>query len=440
MFKDKLKDNRTKLNLSQDELAQKIFVSRSAVAKWEQGRGIPEDESLNRLAGLFGIASDLLLTKEDMKEEVAQSEKNLDKSRKKSIIGFIVAGVSIGALAITLLSGAFVYGPTGEENTETLNVNGVTAHDGRVVNVDFESQGKIDYSYWQDAVFKDEFGTSVSSIEDLNLREGDRVEISYLKDANMFGAARIGSMGLSEIALKSHAFVSADALFGMGYSFLDQDFGEEPTFSSSADNVAYARFYEENPTSFSPSLDLETKNVYSITLSMAFHNTIKIGIAFDPDLVRGKVCWPFFNGYSNKWSRYFTDMETGNPSLDFGVYTLVFDSMSSFYVGAVPLKASPCGYGYVDYDVTVFAKKNPSYYEIESYDASDSLLGTEKVFPSTDVSSLSLPSGRSYSLVKEYRDGSLVSTSERIVKGGKTNLYFSNSFGFFDRDSSAVTL
>lgn len=50
MFKDKLKENRLKSGLSQEELAQKVFVSRSAIAKWEQGRGLPEDESLDRLA------------------------------------------------------------------------------------------------------------------------------------------------------------------------------------------------------------------------------------------------------------------------------------------------------------------------------------------------------------------------------------------------------
>ena len=70
MFKDKLKDNRLRLGLSQEDLAQKIFVSRSAVAKWEQGRGIPEDDSLERLSELFGIPSDVLLSKEDMKQEV----------------------------------------------------------------------------------------------------------------------------------------------------------------------------------------------------------------------------------------------------------------------------------------------------------------------------------------------------------------------------------
>ena len=219
MFKDKLKENRVKLDLSQEELAQKVFVSRSAIAKWEQGRGLPGDESLDRLAGLFGTTADLLLTKQDMKEEVAQSEKNSLKSRKKAIISFVVAGLAVGALAITLLTGTFAYNPTGNEESEILDLNDVIHNEERVVTLDFEGQGKADYSKWQKAVFKDEAGFSVPSIQDLNLRKGDKVEISYLADANMFGRKRIGSTGLSEISLKSHEFDSTQTLFGVGYSF-----------------------------------------------------------------------------------------------------------------------------------------------------------------------------------------------------------------------------
>ncbi len=46
MFKDKLKELRMNKNLSQYELAEKIFVSRSTIAKWENGNGIPSDANL----------------------------------------------------------------------------------------------------------------------------------------------------------------------------------------------------------------------------------------------------------------------------------------------------------------------------------------------------------------------------------------------------------
>ena len=48
MFKDKLKELREKEGLSQQGLADKLFVSRSAIAKWENGNGIPSDEILKQ--------------------------------------------------------------------------------------------------------------------------------------------------------------------------------------------------------------------------------------------------------------------------------------------------------------------------------------------------------------------------------------------------------
>lgn len=66
MFKDKLKELREKEGLSQQELADKLFVSRSAVAKWENGNGIPSDVNLDSICKFFDIdKKHLKLKKED---------------------------------------------------------------------------------------------------------------------------------------------------------------------------------------------------------------------------------------------------------------------------------------------------------------------------------------------------------------------------------------
>ena len=66
MFKDKLKELREKEGLSQQELADKLFVSRSAVAKWENGNGIPSDVNLDAICKFFDIdKKQLKLKKED---------------------------------------------------------------------------------------------------------------------------------------------------------------------------------------------------------------------------------------------------------------------------------------------------------------------------------------------------------------------------------------
>jgi transcriptional regulator with XRE-family HTH domain len=59
---EKLKAARKKAGLSQDELAQKVCVSRQAITKWENNKGIPDIANLKALATLFDVSVDYLLS------------------------------------------------------------------------------------------------------------------------------------------------------------------------------------------------------------------------------------------------------------------------------------------------------------------------------------------------------------------------------------------
>ena len=52
---------RTKNGLSQDELAQKLFVTRQAVSRWENGETVPNTETLKLLSKLFNVSINTLL-------------------------------------------------------------------------------------------------------------------------------------------------------------------------------------------------------------------------------------------------------------------------------------------------------------------------------------------------------------------------------------------
>ncbi len=93
-FSQKLKELRTQKNLSQSDLAKAIFVSRSAVAKWENGLGIPNDSNLQVLSEYFGVSEETLLDRQDLKEYVKMS--------KPKVKNCIVATVGI-ALPVLLL-------------------------------------------------------------------------------------------------------------------------------------------------------------------------------------------------------------------------------------------------------------------------------------------------------------------------------------------------
>ena len=59
--KDVLFELRTKNGLSQDALAEKLFVTRQAVSRWENGETVPNTETLKLLSGLFGVSINTLL-------------------------------------------------------------------------------------------------------------------------------------------------------------------------------------------------------------------------------------------------------------------------------------------------------------------------------------------------------------------------------------------
>ena len=59
--KDILLDLRTKNGMSQEELAEKVFVTRQAVSRWENGETVPNTETLKLLSKLFDVSINTLL-------------------------------------------------------------------------------------------------------------------------------------------------------------------------------------------------------------------------------------------------------------------------------------------------------------------------------------------------------------------------------------------
>ena len=59
--KDVLLELRTKNNLSQDDLAEKVFVTRQAVSRWENGDTVPNTETLKLLSNLYNVSINTLL-------------------------------------------------------------------------------------------------------------------------------------------------------------------------------------------------------------------------------------------------------------------------------------------------------------------------------------------------------------------------------------------
>ena len=68
-FADTLKNLRTKKGLTQRELADQIFVTRSTIAQWENGRSLPDAAILLRLSEILGVDVNILLTAATQSDE-----------------------------------------------------------------------------------------------------------------------------------------------------------------------------------------------------------------------------------------------------------------------------------------------------------------------------------------------------------------------------------
>ena len=88
-FGEKLKIFRTKAQLTQDELAEKLFVSRTAISKWESDRGYPNIESLKAIAKFFSVTVDELLSPCEVLTIAEEDHKRKEKHFRDLIYGLL---------------------------------------------------------------------------------------------------------------------------------------------------------------------------------------------------------------------------------------------------------------------------------------------------------------------------------------------------------------
>ena len=110
-FHEKLQQLRKKNNLTQEQLAERLFVSRTAVSKWESGRGYPNLESLKYISRLFSISIDDLLSNEEL-IELAETESHENISKVSILVFGALDIISIAFLFLPLFGqqdGEFIY-------------------------------------------------------------------------------------------------------------------------------------------------------------------------------------------------------------------------------------------------------------------------------------------------------------------------------------------
>ena len=88
-FNKKLQDLRKAKGLTQEELAEVLFVSRTAISKWESGRGYPNIDSLKALAKFFDITVDDLLSGDELLIVAEEDNKQKETHFRDQVFGLL---------------------------------------------------------------------------------------------------------------------------------------------------------------------------------------------------------------------------------------------------------------------------------------------------------------------------------------------------------------
>ena len=94
-FNEKLQELRKNKGLTQEELAEALYVSRTAISKWESGRGYPSIDSLKEVAKYFSVTIDELLSSDEVLSIAEEDNKQKEKQLKSLVFGLLDISVLI---------------------------------------------------------------------------------------------------------------------------------------------------------------------------------------------------------------------------------------------------------------------------------------------------------------------------------------------------------
>ena len=120
-FSEKLQELRKSRSMTQEELAEALFVSRTAISRWESGRGYPSIDSLKEISRYFSVTIDELICSDEM-ITVAENDK---KEFVNKYVSLICNALDI-LLAILLFIPAFGNGTGSSEMVSLFGLTGIS--------------------------------------------------------------------------------------------------------------------------------------------------------------------------------------------------------------------------------------------------------------------------------------------------------------------------
>ena len=94
-FHEKLQYLRKQNQWTQEQLAEQLYVSRTAVSKWESGKGYPNIESLKAISKIFGVSIDELLSGEELLAIAEIDRKEKERTVRDLVFGLLDCGMAL---------------------------------------------------------------------------------------------------------------------------------------------------------------------------------------------------------------------------------------------------------------------------------------------------------------------------------------------------------
>lgn len=94
-FSEKLQELRKQKGLTQEELAELLYVSRTAISKWESGRGYPNIDSLKAISKFFSVSLDELLSSDAILTIAEEESKYKEMHARNLVFGLLDCSVAM---------------------------------------------------------------------------------------------------------------------------------------------------------------------------------------------------------------------------------------------------------------------------------------------------------------------------------------------------------
>ena len=94
-FNEKLQELRKQRGLTQEELAELLYVSRTAISKWESGRGYPNIDSLKAISKYFSVSLDELLSNDAILTIAEEENKQKELHSRNLVFGLLDCSVAL---------------------------------------------------------------------------------------------------------------------------------------------------------------------------------------------------------------------------------------------------------------------------------------------------------------------------------------------------------